>query len=357
MEGGAGIRVIVTGPLKATMIDRSAPLPEPVRRRRSSINLVALGTTGCLIVGLFYFRAERLGGVLLSVIAGEAAASNLVFPDGAEITTRSPMLDAVIQNTAGYSEGYAVGVPRTYDWCSGSFRPPEHSGPPADFTAVSGWGQVYAETGKDYYLNPAARIEIANSQTYVRIRSSRQWVLTQDQSVNPISGAYFVPDFSSMDTLPLQLEQKPDGSTAIGALPPGRNAHFWIVARGSYPAGHADGVYVQMDLRVSDPKMNLVANAGADWWRDPTADFVQGFANNPTAGTSNWIKLSSGWSTLRFYSSSTPELMAAPPPPLLALRPHELAPTVIRRRASTSAPCLSSFVHPLPNELLRLEQR
>jgi hypothetical protein len=298
---------------------------------------------------LFVGTQQLLGA---STTADDVAASNLVIPSSRQITTRSPMLDAAIQNTPGYSEGYAMGVPRTYDWCSGSYKPPEHSGPPADFTAVSGWGQVYAETGKEHHQNPAAQIEIANSQTYVRIKSSRQWMLTQDQNVNPISGGYFVPDFSSEDAEPLRLEQK-DGRAAIEAPPPGRNAHFWIIKRGTYPAGHVDGVYVQMDLRASDPKMNLVANAGADWWRDPIADFVQGFANNPTAGTSNWIKLSSGWSTLRFYSLSTTELMAAPPPMLAS---HRFASAVTRSRVNP-APCLSRLVRPLPKELLQLKER
>jgi hypothetical protein len=317
---------------------------------------MALGTAGCLVVGLFCFRAERSVEVLLSATAGEAAASNLVFPASAEITTRSPMLDAVIQNTPGYSEGYAAGVPRTYDWCSGSYKPAGYSGPPADFTAVSGWGQIYQDSTEPTYTNPNARVEVANSKTYVHLRSTGEWMLVQNQANNPIFGGHFVPDFKENAAQPMNVTTGADGTASFDPPTPSYNAHFWCGARGTYQPGDVDGVYVQMDLRVSDPKMNLVANAGADWWRDSTADFVQGFANNPTAGTSNWIKLSSRWSTLRFYSPSTSELMAAPPP-LLASGPDHLAPAVTRRRANTSAPCRSRSLHPLPKDLLQQQQR
>ena len=102
----------------------------------------------------------------------------------------------------------------------------------------------------------------------------------------------------------------------IRTPPPGYNAHFWIIDRGTYAAGRVDGVYVQMDVKTSDPNMKFVANVGADWWRDASAEFVQSFANNPGAGMSNWVELSTQWSTLRFYSWSTPTLVSDPPPPL-----------------------------------------
>jgi hypothetical protein len=60
------------------------------------------------------------------------------FPDHKTIT--SPILDAINQNTRGQSEGYAVGVPRNFAWCSGSYEPPGNGAPPSDFTAITGWG-------------------------------------------------------------------------------------------------------------------------------------------------------------------------------------------------------------------------
>lgn len=274
-----------------------------------------------------------------------------VFPATAEITTASPMLDAVIQNTPGYSEGYAAGVPRTYDWCAGSYRPPDYSAPPGDFTAVAGWGQIYANAEEDPYSNPSATIEIARAGTYVRLKAARRWVPIQDQTANPITGAYFAPDFAPGGVIPLQIQRLPDGTAVIGPPPADRNAHFWMAARGRYPAGSIDGAYVQMDIRVSDPKINLIANVGVDWWRDATAALTRDFSNNPAAGMSNWVRLSTEWTTLRFYSVTTSELTASPPPPLAA-RAGDTRFSVTRRRATKEGRCLSRSYHPLPRDLV-----
>ena len=106
------------------------------------------------------------------------------------------------------------------------------------------------------------------------------------------------------------------GGVALDAPPAGYNDHFWPTSRGVYPAGAVDGVYVQMDMKVSDPNLHLVANVGADWWRNATAPYVDGFSNNPGAGMSNWVELSTQWTTLGFYSGSSSQFQADLPPPL-----------------------------------------
>ena len=52
--------------------------------------------------------------------------------------------------------------------------------------------------------------------------------------------------------------------------------HIWPTARGTFAAGAVDGVYVQMDMRVTDPNLHLIAQVGADWWRDASAVFIAG---------------------------------------------------------------------------------
>jgi hypothetical protein len=254
--------------------------------------------------------------------------------------TAIAMLDAITQNTPGYSEAYPVGVPKTYSWCNGSYKPPGYSAPPSNFTAVTGWGQVYPKAGAPAYSNPDGSILIANAKTYVHRKATREWVLVQDQATEEISGAHFVSDFKPKPGLPMRLNAEPDGSVAIGIPPAGYNDHFWIVNRGTYAAGSVDGVYVQMDMRTNDPDMKFVANVGADWWRDASADYVQGFRNNPGAGMSNWVELSTQWSTLRFYSAGTSQLRADPPPELTDTTREE-KPPIIRSRANTPSPCLA----------------
>lgn len=254
---------------------------------------------------------------------------------GNRITTISPLRDAITQNTPGGSEGYALGVPKNFAWYCGSYKPASGNVPPPDFSAVTGWGQIYPKAGHTASWNASGRITIANAKTYVHLKNSRQWIVVQNQTDDPIAGGHFVADFAGNAAREMKVKVASDGSAIVGLPPGGYNNHFWMSERGTYPAGNVDGVYVQMDVKVSDPNIKLVANVGADWWRNATADYVKGFANNPGAGMSNWVELSTAWSTLRFYSLSTSSLRANPPPPL------KLTERGVARRPNTSSPCLT----------------
>jgi hypothetical protein len=258
-----------------------------------------------------------------------------------EIAPASPLLDALVQNTPGYSDGYPAGVPETYAWCGGSYKPAVNRAPPPEFTAVTGWGQVYRPIGAAEYAGPNPSIEIANARTYVHLKDREDWVVVQDQARSPLAGAHFVADFSNNAAIPMEIRRNAGVVTTIGAPPSGYNSHFWIFSRGAYQAASVDGVYVQIDMRAVDGNLKVIANVGADWWRDASAPFEDGFVNNPGAGMSNWRVLSTNWSTLRFYSTSDDELLAAPPPPLQHLKSTKLQAT-IRRRIVAQTPCRAS---------------
>jgi hypothetical protein len=226
------------------------------------------------------------------------------------------MSNIIEQNTVGFSDGYPVGVPESYDWYQGLFKPAGFAAPPSDFTAVTGWGQVYQKAGAPAYTNANAKVEVANARTWVHLKATGEWVLVQQQgSSTNIEGGHFVTDFAGNAGMTMDVASA--GSSAQFKAPPtGYNDHFWLGARGVYPAGAIDAVYVQMDMRVNDPNLHLVANIGADWWRTANAEYVDGFSNNPGAGMTNWVELSTNWSTLGFYSTSTAEFQADPPPAL-----------------------------------------
>lgn len=229
----------------------------------------------------------------------------------------APLLDAITQNTPGYSQAYAAGVPRSFNWCAGSYKPFGNT-PPTDFTAVTAWGQVYPRLGASGLIPPpGATIEVTDAQTYVRLKAGRKWVLVQTQNIAGVAGGHFVANFSGNSDVAMTVTIQPDGKATFSAPKKGYNSHFWLVRRGTYDPGAVDGVYVQLKMRVADPNADFVANVGADWWRNVSASFVQGFRNNPGAGMSNWIKLSTEWSTLYFYSISAAQFAAYPPPPLV----------------------------------------
>jgi len=130
---------------------------------------------------------------------------------------------------------------------------------------------------------------------------------------------------------------QPDGSVAIGFPRPGYNDHSGYLGRGTYSAAALTVCMCRWRLRTNDPDMKFVANVGADWWRDATADYVQGFANNPGAGMSNWVELSTEWSHasllfLEYVRTSDGSAFAA--------RRNEASACRVRHRANTSPPCV-----------------
>src|SRR5258708_5902046 len=192
--------------------------------------------------------------------------------------------DLIRQNTIGQSEGFPVGVPKSYSWYQG-WNVGGQSAPPADFTPVEGWGQVYPKGGAAVTnSNPNAIVEVANAKTYVHIKQTGQWVLVQNQSKLQMTGGHFVPDFAGNVAIPMKVIPLAGGHTAFAVPPPGYNNHFWYGSRGTYAAGTVDAVYVQMDMRVSDSDLKLVAMVGADWWRDASAPYLDDHSNNPGIG-------------------------------------------------------------------------
>ncbi|MET4719896.1 hypothetical protein JEY40_30580 [Bradyrhizobium japonicum] len=244
----------------------------------------------------------------------------------------------VEQNTTGYSQAYPAGAPKTASWCNGASKP-ENGEPPADFTAVTGIASVFPKfgattPGKD------GKIVVANGKTWVRLRTTKEWVLVQDQSENEIVGAHFDAIVSRNVAVQLKVEVQTDGGTLVDGPPSGRNDLMWLVRRGSYAAGAVDAVYVQIDMKTTDPEMKVVANVGADWWRSP--DALHNGANNRGAGNSNWVELSTNWSTLYFFSGSAAQFVADPPPPLAeSSLPSTVAST--QRTASGPSPCLRTL--------------
>src|SRR5262249_21596686 len=121
----------------------------------------------------------------------------------------------------------------------------------------------------------------------------------------------------------------------------GYNDHFWYGSRGTYTAGTVDGVYVQMDMRTTDPNANLVGMVGADWWRNATAPYLADHSNNPGIGGSNWVELSTQWKTIGYYSMSTAAFQANLPPPLLGSSPT--SPVETPDTLAPAAPAITAF--------------
>ncbi|MET4257996.1 hypothetical protein ABIC09_002938 [Bradyrhizobium sp. S3.12.5] len=270
---------------------------------------------------------------IVAVTPGSAVSANGPLN---EVTPAGLSLSAIEQNTPGYSQGFPAGAPKTSSWCNGASRP-ESGAPPSDFTSVTGLASVFPKFGAAAPATSDGKILIANGKTYVRLHATKEWVLVQDQNENEIVGAHFDAIAPKNLAVQMKIEVQADGSTVADGPPPGRNDLMWMVRRGAFAAGSVDSVYVQMDMKTTDPNIKVVANVGADWWRAP--DSLHNGSNNRGAGNSNWVELSANWSTLYFFSSSTPQFTADPPPPLTEL-PLPAQAASMPRTANVQSPCL-----------------
>src|SRR6185312_11106492 len=90
----------------------------------------------------------------------------------------SALTDAIFQNTLGNSEGFPLGLPTSYSWYGG-WNPYGVLTPPSDFSAVTGWGQIYPELGQPVV---AGNIEMTGFQTWLHLTNGT-WVEAQNPSM------------------------------------------------------------------------------------------------------------------------------------------------------------------------------
>ena len=259
--------------------------------------------------------------------------------------------DLIKQNTLGQSDGFPLGVPTSYNWYKG-WNGEGLETPPANFTALAGWGQVYQEVGQPADSNPNATVQVANAQTYVHIKATGQWVLVENQSTTQLTGGHFATDFAGNTATTMTETPLAGGGVSFDAPTAAYNDHFWHTSRGTYAAGTVDAVYVQMDMRVTDPNEHVVAMVGADWWRDASAPFVADHSTNPGVGGSNWVELSTQWQDgrLRFHEHRAICIKFAAP----AARIRTNSSWRHRRRQAGSFAADKQFEQPAGERFLRI---
>lgn len=208
---------------------------------------------------------------------------------------------AILQNTLGNSEAFPKDVPESYSWYGGWDGLATELAPPG-VTAVTGYGVVYQRDGVIDATAPGL-VEVANSQTYVRRRSNKTWVLVQGQ--NQIDGGHFVGDFTDNEATALDLNKLPSGVWTMDPPPVTYNNHWWPNPRGTFADGEIDGCFTYFEIRITDPAAvgRLVCMAGTDWWKNADADYVEPVGtNNPAAGGSNWVALTTTFRPVCNYS-------------------------------------------------------
>jgi hypothetical protein len=217
------------------------------------------------------------------------------------------------QNIPVGSTVFPAGVPTSYSWYRGKNGTIGLTPAPSGFTAITGWGQIYPQAGA---TNTPCHVLIQGFATYLH-RNSGGWELVQSEATNSIGGAHYVADFANNASYPWNETQLADGSVSVDSPNAGYNDHYWPGTRGTFAANTVNGVFVRVMLKTDNANANLVANVGADWWLSATAGYtvVNGvMVNNPGAGMSDWVKLSTDYQPLYFTTLTAAELEADPPP-------------------------------------------
>ena len=224
----------------------------------------------------------------------------------------SALSDAIYQNTAGNSQGNPEGL----SWDTGVYGTHTETQSPSGFSGVTGWGVVYQQAGASVSPNAASdSVQMEDFTTYLHLTNGT-WVEVQNQAQSGISGGHYLADFSSDSHNPLTIQTSSDGSVSMDAPTTGYNDHFFPTQRGSFTAGTVDGVFVEATMKTNDPSANLVAQIGADWWKDSSAQWAGDNVNNTAVGAGNFVKLSTQWQTVYYSSLSAAQLQADPPPGL-----------------------------------------
>ncbi|MBO4227689.1 hypothetical protein [Bradyrhizobium neotropicale] len=281
-----------------------------------------------VVVWLLFLAYWPLNGFAINYGFDAAAASHAIdsrlqkfvsshSPRVVHSSPRSTALsEAIHQNTPGNSQGLPLGLSWDKDTSSTKTLMPAPSG----WSALTGWAQVYQEDGAPVSPNSASgTVQVQDFRTSVHLTDGT-WVKVQDQAQVGISAAHYVADFSGDAHIPIGKQTLPDGSVSLDAPPSGYNDHFWPTVRGTYTPGTVDGVFVEAQMKTIDPDAHLVAQLGADWWQNATAQYAGLNVNNTAVGLNNWIKLTTQWQTL-YYSSLSPQQLQADPPPGLLSNP------------------------------------
>jgi hypothetical protein len=267
------------------------------------------------VLGSFSSNSFAIDDQVDGSVASHAtnACAETSSPGPASSSARPTALsEAIHQNTRGNSQGYPAGL----SWDTGVYGTTALKPAPSGFSALTAWAVVYPEARAP--ANAASvTVQVTDFATYVHLTNGT-WVKVQDQAQDGIGGAHYTADFSNNSNIPWDEQTLSDGSVSFDAPPSGYNDHFWPGVRGTFTPGTVDGIFVEAKMKTNDPDAHLVAQIGADWWLNSTAQFVGDFKNNPVVGGNNFIRLTTRWQTLYYTSLSPHELEANQPAHLLS---------------------------------------
>jgi hypothetical protein len=197
-------------------------------------------------------------------------------------------------------EGRPQGVPASYDWAHRG-RIAAGNRPPAGFSALTGWGQVFWPD--DAPAGAGGSVEIRRHQTLACTEPDGHWWRLQR---GPIAGAAFRPDFAQNVARPPD-EFQSDGDSARVRFARGTAFHFWPRSgRARLPSEPLRGLLVLLEARAlpgdtTGAAPGWLLGLGADYWLDRQAAWDH-FRTNKDVAVGRLRRVGPDWT---WYGLST----------------------------------------------------
>ena len=271
------------------------------------------------------FRALVPSVAALLVAALLAAACVTPRPPGepASGDASGDALEVVVDDMTEPHEGHPRGVPYTDDPAWSWAEHPRLSygnDMPAGWSAFVTWGQVYVDTSGRGPA-PNTRVQLRNLQAHYLSKADGRWhELMRDES---FGGANYAEDFADDANVPADIRDEAARGGGISAtVPAGYNFHFFPDRRVVLDPDDVAGIWTSFEGRLvlDDPdgpdrraESPLIANAGADYWSTPTAEWDQ-WTTNGDVGIGRFKYLTPEWQTFNMHTLTEAEMRANPVP-------------------------------------------
>lgn len=231
---------------------------------------------------------------------GASAASAVTAPATSTIGTGSTTVGAAVQQMQLPHEATPNGVPGGYDWAEAPVI--QNATPPANFSAMTGWGQIQAAAGLNVAA-VAATVQLRNFRTYF-LNSSGQLILGQNDG--SLGGSLMLPTFANNTSFATQMTNS-GGVTTVG-LDPTKAFQFWPSNRAPIPAG-TQGMVCTVEAQLvaptskspSDYDTSYILALGSDWWESMTAVW-DNYITSAGVGTGRFVYLTTDWQGFTFTS-------------------------------------------------------
>lgn len=216
----------------------------------------------------------------------------------------------------GKNEGFAHGVPKSWDWAQGPVISMGNN--PQGNRAITSWGIIFVEDSGNPAVN--TRVNIRNMQLCLLLKSSGQWITLQ--STSRPTGALYVEDFAGDQNKAADIRTLSDGSISVTAGG-GFAFHFYPSQRATIDPNDVGGMVVVFEARliVDDPSKpddrsiaRFVADAGADYWPNLTGGWAGPGDFNPGIAIGKLKYVTSDWRSFAMATVSQAQMESVPPP-------------------------------------------